>query len=241
MNPPVILYEDNHVLAVNKPIGMLVQGDQTGDICVLETMKSFIRERDGKPGNVFLGLPHRLDRPTSGAMILAKTSKALTRLTASFRERDAIKIYWAVTEEPPENPEGELVDWIKKDGCINTSRRVKAGSPGAREARLRYRLLGASERYWLMEVELLTGRHHQIRVQLSAIGCPVKGDLKYGAKRSNRNGGIHLHSRRLELAHPTRTGRVVIIAPPPDDPVWNDFSSRFGGSEPAGIYIDNDD
>lgn len=235
---PLILYEDNHVLAVNKPTGMLVQGDKTGDTCVLDVVKAFLKERDGKPGNVFLGLPHRLDRPSSGALILAKTSKALTRLTASFRERDTGKIYWAVTEAPPENPEGELVDRLKKDGRTNTARRVNSDTPGAKEARLQYRLLGSSERYWLVEVELLTGRHHQIRAQLSAIGCPVKGDLKYGAKRSNRNGGIHLHSRRLEMAHPTRTGRVVIIAPPPDDPVWNAFASQFGGSEPTGVFVD---
>ncbi|MCD6343612.1 MAG: RNA pseudouridine synthase [Spirochaetaceae bacterium] len=221
MIAPEILYEDNHVIAVNKPAGMLVQGDKSGDICILDLVKAFLKERDGKPGNVFLGLPHRLDRPTSGVLVLAKTSKALSRLAASFRDRDVSKIYRAVVESPPENPEGELTDWLKKDGRTNTSRRVKAGTPGAKEARLRYKLLGASERYWLIEVELLTGRHHQIRVQLSAMGCVIKGDLKYGAKRSNRNGGIHLHARYLETAHPTGKERLKITAATPDDPVWN--------------------
>ena len=221
METPEILYEDNHVLAVNKPTGMLVQGDKSGDVSILDMVKVFLKERDDKPGNVFLGLPHRLDRPTSGVLILAKTSKALSRLAASFRDRDVSKIYWALVEAPPENPEGELIDWLKKDGRTNTSRRVMVGTPGAKEAQLRYKLLGASERYWLIEVELLTGRHHQIRVQLSAMGCRVKGDLKYGAKRSNPGGGIHLHARRLETAHPTKDSRLVITAPTPDDPVWN--------------------
>ena len=221
MIAPEILYEDNHVIAVNKPAGMLVQGDKSGDICILDLVKAFLKERDGKPGNVFLGLPHRLDRPTSGVLVLAKTSKALSRLAASFRDRDVSKIYRAVVESPPENPEGELTDWLKKDGRTNTSRRVKVGTPGAKEARLRYKLLGTSERYWLIEVELLTGRHHQIRVQLSAMGCVIKGDLKYGAKRSNRNGGIHLHARYLETAHPTGKERLKITAATPDDPVWN--------------------
>ncbi len=221
MKSPEILYEDNHVIAVNKPAGMLVQGDKTGDICILDLVKAFLKERDGKPGNVFLGLPHRLDRPTSGVLILAKTSKALSRLAASFRDRDVSKIYWAVVEAPPEKSEGELMDWLKKDGRTNTSRRVMADTPGAKEARLRYKLLGASERYRLVEVELITGRHHQIRVQLSAMGCAIKGDLKYGAKRSNRNGGIHLHARSLETAHPTAKERLKITAPVPDDPVWN--------------------
>jgi len=220
MKTPEILYEDNHVIVINKPPGMLVQGDRTGDTCVLDVLKAFLKERDGKPGNVFLGLPHRLDRPTSGALILAKTSKALSRLAASFRDRDVSKLYWAVVENPPENPDGELSDWLKKDSRTNTSRRVTAGTPEAKEARLRYKLLGASERYWLIEVELLTGRHHQIRVQLSVMGCAIKGDLKYGAKRSNRNGGIHLHARYLETAHPTAENRLKITAPVPEDPVW---------------------
>ena len=224
MDTPEILYEDNHVIAVNKPPGVLVQGDKTGDTSILDTVKAFLKERDGKPGNVFLGLPHRLDRPTSGVLILAKTSKALSRLAASFRDRDVSKIYWAVVESPPGEPAGELTGWLKKDGRTNTSRQVKEGTPGAKEARLRYRILGASDRYWLLEVELLTGRHHQIRVQLSAMGCVIRGDLKYGAKRSNKNGGIHLHARYLETAHPTLKERLKITAPTPEDGVWNAFA-----------------
>lgn len=241
MAPPEILYEDNHVLAVNKPSGMLAQGDRTGDACVLDVVKSHIKERDGKPGNVFLGLPHRLDRPTSGVLILAKTSKALTRLAESFRSRDIAKVYWAIVEAPPENPEGELVHWLRKDSRTNTSRPVEPGSPEAKEARLRYKLLGASKSCWLLEVELLTGRHHQIRAQLSAIGCPVKGDLKYGARQSNKNGGIHLHARSLETGHPTRSARIRVIAPPPDDPVWNAFSSEFGDSQLKSGLIETED
>lgn len=220
---PEIIYEDNHVLAVNKPAGMLVQGDRTGDSSVLDVMKDFIRQRDDKPGNVFLGLPHRLDRPTSGVLALAKTSKALSRMAAVFRNRNTTKIYWAVVENPPPSEHGELVDWLRKDGKTNTSRRVGKSVAGAKEARLRYRLLGASERYWLLEVELLTGRHHQIRVQLSAMGCPVRGDLKYGARRSDPGGGIHLHARRLTIPHPVKEDSLDLTAPVPDGPVWNAF------------------
>ncbi len=224
---PDIIYEDNHIIVVNKPAGMLVQGDRTGDDCVLDAMKGFIKERDSKPGNVFLGLPHRLDRPTSGVLALAKTSKALSRMAASFRDRKTSKIYWAVVENPPANPEGELTDWLLKDGRTNTSRRVPAGAAGAKEARLHYRLLGASKRYWLVEVELLTGRHHQIRVQLSGIGCPVKGDLKYGARRSDPGGGIHLHARRLVMPHPVKKDqKLELLAPLPDGPVWNAFADE---------------
>ena len=233
MAVPEILYEDNHVLAVNKPPGMLTQGDRTGDVSVLDAMKAFLRERDAKPGNVFLGLPHRLDRPTSGVLALAKTSKALTRMAACFRDRGVSKIYWAVVEEAPPADSGELTDWLRKDGKTNTSHRAKRGSPGAREARLRYRLLGASERYWLVEVELFTGRHHQIRAQLSGMGCPVKGDLKYGARRSNPGGGIHLHARRLEIGHPVRDDRLVLVAPPPPDPVWDAFRHLAGNADGA--------
>jgi len=223
MMPMDILYEDNHVLAVNKPAGMLVQGDRTGDRSVLDEMKDFIKARDAKPGNVFLGLPHRLDRPTSGVLVLAKTSKALSRLTAAFRERDTAKVYWAIVEKAPPADAGELTDWLRKDGRTNTSRRTTSGAPGAKEARLRYRLIGTSDRYWLLEVELFTGRHHQIRVQLAAMGCPVKGDLKYGARRSNPGGGICLHARRLQVAHPTRDAVLNLEAPPPSEAIWTAF------------------
>ena len=227
MDQPPILYEDNHLVAVNKMPGVLSQGDRTGDRSILDLMKAYIKERDAKPGRVFLGLPHRLDRPASGTLVLAKTSKALSRLTASFRDQMVTKIYWAVVEAPPNPPEGSLVDWLLKDGKTNASRRVGAMTKGSKEARLDYRLLGASKSYWLVEVQLFTGRHHQVRVQLSGLGCPIKGDLKYGAKRSNPNGGIHLHARRLELPHPVREETIAVTAPLPDEPVWRAFSAEL--------------
>lgn len=228
-----ILYEDNHLLAVNKPAGLLVQADRTGDQCVLDIMKNHIRIRDSKPGNVFIGLPHRLDRPTSGALILAKTSKALSRLAAAFRDARTTKIYWAVVEAPHHPPQGELCHHLRKDGRTNTSRRAAPGSPGAKEARLRCRLIAASHHYALLEIELLTGRHHQIRAQLSAVGCPVKGDIKYGARRTNPAGGIHLHARRLEIPHPVRRTPVVLTAPLPPDPLWNLFTPRLTEGIPS--------
>lgn len=223
MNVPEIIYEDNHILAVNKPAGMLVQGDWTGDDSILDVMKEYIRKRDSKPGNVFLGLPHRLDRPTSGILVLAKTSKALSRLAATFRDRRVSKIYWAVVEKAPPENKGELVDWLMKDSRTNTSRRVKESLPGAKEARLRYQLLASSEHSWLLEVELLTGRHHQIRAQLSAIGCSIKGDLKYGSRRSEPGGGILLHARRLILDHPVKSDPLELTAGIPEAAAWNAF------------------
>ncbi len=218
---PEILYEDNHVLGVNKAPGMLVQGDRTGDISILDSVKSFLKERDGKPGNVFLGLPHRLDRPTGGVLLLAKTSKALSRLSASFRNRDVEKIYWAAVCSPPPESEGECEDWLVKNARTNTSRICSEQTQGSRKARLRYRVLGSSENYWLLEVLLLTGRHHQIRAQLAGMGCPIKGDLKYGARRSNPGGGIHLHARSLSVPHPVGGGLITLTAPPPRDAVWD--------------------
>ena len=207
MNAPEILYEDNHVLAVNKPAGMLVQGDKTRDTCVLDAMKNFIKERDSKTGAVFMGLPHRLDRPTSGALVLAKTSKSLSRLTAAFRNGETTKLYWAVVEAPPDPPEGECADWLRKDGQTNTSLRVSPSAPGGREARLRYRLIGASERYTLIGVELLTGRHHQIRAQLSAMGCPHqrRSEVRRPAFESRRR---HPSPCPAPGSAPSRTGRA---------------------------------
>jgi len=229
MRIPVVLYEDNHLLVVNKPTGMLVQGDSSGDECVLDLMKTFVARRDVKPGKVFMGLPHRLDRPVSGVLVLAKTSKALSRLSASFREREVRKIYWAVVCNSPGENSGVLVDWLRKDERTNTSRWVKAGSAGSKEAQLHYCVLASSKRYWLLELELYTGRHHQIRAQLSAKGCPIKGDLKYGANRSNRGGGIHLHARRLIIPHPVKAISVEVTAPLPEDSVWKLFAVDFDG------------
>lgn len=213
-----ILYEDNHLLVVNKRAGEIVQGDRTGDECLAETLKAFVAQRDGKPGQVFMGIPHRLDRPVSGIVVFAKTSKALERLAAMFREGEVHKTYWALCCAAPSAPEGELEDWLVRNEKMNKSFIAKAGNREAKLARLRYRYLGPTERYYLIEVELLTGRHHQIRCQLAGMGCVIKGDLKYGAPRSNPDGSISLHSRHISLVHPVRKTPLEITAPLP--PSW---------------------
>ena len=210
-----ILYEDNHLLVVNKRAGEIVQGDRTGDECLAETLKAFVAQRDGKPGQVFMGIPHRLDRPVSGIVVFAKTSKALERLAAMFRESEVHKTYWALCCAAPSAPEGELEDWLVRNEKMNKSFIAKAGNREAKLARLRYRYLGPTERYYLIEVELLTGRHHQIRCQLAGMGCVIKGDLKYGAPRSNPDGGISLHSRHISLVHPVRKTPLELTAPLP--------------------------
>ena len=210
-----ILYEDNHVLVLNKRPGEIVQGDKTGDEPLAEKLKAFIALRDGKPGQVFMGVPHRLDRPVSGAVILAKTSKALERLSRTFREGGAGKIYWALTEKSPCPQEGEIHSWLTRNEKQNKSYSSPAPCPGAKEALLRYRLLRPTKSYFLVEIELLTGRHHQIRCQLASIGCPIKGDLKYGARRSNPDGSISLHARPITFIHPTRKEPVTVTAPTP--------------------------
>lgn len=210
-----ILYEDNHVLVMNKRPGEIVQGDKTGDEPLSETLKAFIAARNSKPGKVFIGVPHRLDRPVSGAVIFAKTSKALERLSGSFREGDAGKIYWALVENAPDPQEGEIRSWLFRNEKQNKSYSSPIPRPGAKEALLRYRLLRPTKNYFLLEVQLLTGRHHQIRCQLSAIGCPIKGDLKYGARRSNPDGSISLHARQITFLHPTRKEPVTVTAPTP--------------------------
>ncbi|MBQ6292119.1 MAG: RNA pseudouridine synthase [Bacteroidales bacterium] len=210
-----ILYEDNHLLVVNKRAGEIVQGDRTGDECLAETLKAFVAQRDGKPGQVFMGIPHRLDRPVSGIVVFAKTSKALERLAAMFREGEVHKTYWALCCAAPSAPEGELEDWLVRNEKMNKSFIAKAVNREAKLARLRYRYLGPTERYYLIEVELLTGRHHQIRCQLAGMGCVIKGDLKYGAPRSNPDGGISLHSRHISLVHPVRKTPLELTAPLP--------------------------
>lgn len=221
-----IVYEDNHLLVVNKKSGEITQGDKTGDECLAETYKAFIAQRDGKPGQVFLGIPHRLDRPVCGLVILTKTSKALERMCEMFRNGDVHKTYWALCCGKPSNPEGVLEDWIVRNEKQNKSYIVKR--PGgnvteAKLARLKYKYLRSTERYHLLEVELMTGRHHQIRCQLSHIGCPVKGDLKYGAPRSNPDGGICLQSHAVTFQHPVRKTDISLSADVPGS--WKGINS----------------
>lgn len=209
-----ILYEDNHLIIMNKKVGEIVQGDKTGDTPLSDTLKAFIAQRNGKPGHVFMGVPHRLDRPVSGIAVFAKTSKCLERLNEAFRNGSVHKTYWALTCGRPDPVEGELCNMIVRNEKQNKSY-VCDGKPmrDAKEARLRYRLLQDTERYHLVEVELLTGRHHQIRCQLSAMGCCIKGDLKYGAPRSNKDGGICLHARSITFEHPVRHEEIKVEAP----------------------------
>ena len=208
-----ILHEDNHLLVFNKRSGEIVQGDKTGDEPLSETLKAFIAQRDGKPGHVFMGVPHRLDRPVSGISIFAKTSKCLERLNEAFRCGNVHKTYWALTCNRPEPEEGELVHYLVRNEKQNKSYAYDREKNGAKKAILRYKVLKDTDRYHLVEVELLTGRHHQIRCQLSTIGCPIKGDLKYGAPRSNKDGGISLHARSIRFKHPTREEEIFVEAP----------------------------
>ena len=223
--PSDILYEDNHLIIVNKRCGDLVQPDRETDDALENDIKAMIKVRDHKPGDVFLGVVHRIDRPVSGAVLFAKTSKALTRLNEMIRNGEIHKYYWAITEATPNPEDGELTHYIVRDGRTNRSRAYDKPKPDGKKATLRYHLLGCSARYSLVEVELLTGRHHQIRCQLSKIGCSIRGDLKYGAKRSNPDGGISLHSRRVEFMHPVRKEPISVTAPTPKDNLWDFFES----------------
>ena len=229
-HPNDILFEDNHLIVVNKRCGDLVQPDPNGDSALENEIKAFIKVRDNKPFDVFLGVVHRIDRPVSGVVLFAKTSKALARMNEMIRGGQISKKYWAVVENRPQAESGELVHYILRDGKSNRSYCYNTPKGDAKRAVLRYAVLGASERYTLVEVELLTGRHHQIRAQLSKIGCPIKGDLKYGAKRSNPNGGISLQSRSMSFIHPVRTENSTIEAPvPTDDNLWLFFAQSQAG------------
>lgn len=222
--PEDILYEDNHLLVVNKHCGDLVQPDPSGESALEDQIKAFIKIRDAKPGDVFLGVVHRIDRPVSGAVLFAKTTKALVRLNEMIRDGQIHKIYWALTEQTPDPENGELHHYILRDGRTNRSRALDIPKADAKQAHLRYTTLGASTNYTLVEVELLTGRHHQIRAQFSKVGCPIRGDLKYGAKRSIPGGGISLHSRSVRFEHPVRHEPLVVTAPAPaDDNLWSYF------------------
>ena len=222
-----ILYEDNHLIAINKLPGELSQGDKTGDVSLIDDVKDYLRRKYDKKGNVYLGLPHRLDRPTSGVILFAKTDKALSRLSDLFRKGEVEKIYYAVTLEAPREDEERLVNYIVRDEKRNISVSYPREVKNSQKAILRYRLIDKSDRYSLLAVKLKTGRHHQIRSQLKAIGVHIKGDLKYGAPRSNRDGGICLHSRSISFIHPVRKERVEIIAPLPDSDIWTVFKEKF--------------
>lgn len=216
-----VLYEDNHIIIVNKLAGEIVQGDRTGDTPLCETVKEYIKEKYNKPGNVFCGVVHRLDRPVSGIVVFARTSKALTRLNEMFRSGLVKKTYWAITRNSPAQPEARLEGYITTVERNNKSYFSSTPTPGAKLSALSYRTIGRGTHSTLLEVNLETGRKHQIRVQLAAIGCPVRGDLKYGDKRSNPNGGISLMARRIEFTHPVSGKHIDIIAPVPDEPVWH--------------------
>ncbi|MBP3839386.1 MAG: RNA pseudouridine synthase [Chryseobacterium sp.] len=216
-----IVFEDNHLLIINKKAGQLVQGDKTGDASLLDIIKNFIKKRDQKPGNVFLGLVHRIDRPTSGLVIYAKTSKSLTRLTQMVKNREIRKTYWAVVAKEMIPQSQRLVHYLQKNEKTNKSTVFIKPTENAKEAILNYQILKSLDNFQLLEIDLETGRHHQIRAQLSKIGVPIKGDLKYGAARSNADGGIHLHARRLEFIHPVTKENLVVVAPlPQNDAVW---------------------
>lgn len=221
-----ILYEDNHILIVNKAPGEIVQGDKTGDIPLCETLKNFIKVRDNKPGNVFMGVVHRLDRPVGGVVIFAKTSKALSRLNEMLRKGEIHKTYRAITRKRPAEDEALLTHYITTVERNNKSYTSDTPREGAKLSQLRYRLIASSERYHLLEVQLLTGRKHQIRVQLSAIGCPIKGDLKYGDRRSNPDGSISLLAYSIDFIHPVSKKHIHVTAPVPDDNLWRALASQ---------------
>lgn len=226
-----VLHEDNHVIVVNKRASDIVQGDKTGDVTMPDMIKEFLRVKYDKPGNIFCGVVHRLDRPTSGAVVFAKTSKALSRLNEQFREKDTRKVYWAIVEKEPKSKTGSLTNFLLKNEKQNKSHVHEKEVSGSKKATLNYTQIAQSDRYFLLEVELETGRHHQIRAQLSNIGCIIKGDLKYGAKRSNPDGSIHLHARRLDFIHPTTKEVIKVIAPVPDESLWKWFEKTIENSK----------
>lgn len=220
-----VIYEDNHIIAVNKTCNEIVQGDKTGDMPLSDMLKAWLKEKYNKPGNVFVGVTHRLDRPVSGVLLFAKTSKALSRLNDMFRLGEVKKTYWAIVKNCPPHEEGELVHWLVRNEKQNKSYAYDTERPNAKKAVLRYRLIARSDNYYLLEVDLKTGRHHQIRCQLAKMGCPIKGDLKYGFDRSNKDGGISLHSRKAELIHPVSKQSLSIVAPVPSDSLWRALAS----------------
>lgn len=220
-----VVYEDNHLIIVNKSSSEIVQGDKTGDKPLAEMVKEYIKQKYHKPGNVFLGVVHRLDRPVSGLVVFARTSKALARLNEMFRTKEVHKTYWAIVGNCPLTEEGELVHWLVRNEKQNKSYAYDKEKPEAKKAILDYKLIGRSERYFLLEVDLKTGRHHQIRCQLAKMGCPIKGDLKYGSPRSNPDGSICLHARRVRFVHPVSKQEIDVTAPVPEGNLWHSFQN----------------
>lgn len=218
-----VLYEDNHIIIVNKSVSEIVQGDKTGDKPLSEIVKDYIKEKYNKPGNVYIGVTHRLDRPTSGIVVFARTSKALPRLNEMFKNKEVSKTYWAVVKNRPKQDEGTLKHYLVRNEKQNKSYAYDVEKPNSKLAILHYKLIAHSDKYNLLEVDLETGRHHQIRCQLSKIGCPIKGDLKYGAERSNPDGGINLHARKISFIHPVSKEKIEVVAPVPDDNLWKAF------------------
>lgn len=221
-----ILHEDNHIIVINKRVGDIVQGDQTGDKPLSEVVKEYLKEKYNKPGAVYLGVVHRLDRPTSGIVLFAKTSKALTRLNELFKNRETQKTYWAVVKNQPPKENDTLIHFLTRNPKNNTSKAHLKEVKESKKAILDYKIIQKLNSYFALEIDLHTGRHHQIRCQLSAIGCPIKGDLKYGFDRSNPDGGIHLHARKLVFIHPVTKEKVQIIAPVPDDIIWRNVEKQ---------------
>ena len=222
-----IIYEDNHLIAVNKNCHEIVQGDKTGDTPLSEILKAYLKEKYSKKGNVFIGVTHRLDRPVSGIVIFAKTSKALTRLNDMFRKGDVKKTYWAIVKNCPPEQEGELRHWLVRDEKQNKSFAYDNEKPDSKKAILHYRIVSNTEKYFLLDIDLKTGRHHQIRCQLAKIGCPIKGDLKYGAERSNPDGGISLHARNIIFTHPVSKLTTEITADIPEENLWKALSKNI--------------
>ena len=220
-----ILHEDNHLIVVNKRVGDIVQGDKTGDKPLSDVVKEYIKEKYNKPGEVFLGVIHRLDRPTTGIVVFARTSKALTRMNELFSNRETQKTYWAIVKNKPQNSEDKLIHFIKRNEKNNTSKAHLKEVPESKLASLDYKIIKELQNYVALEINLHTGRHHQIRAQLAAIGSPIKGDLKYGFDRSNPDGGIHLHARKLIFTHPVSKIEMIVLAPTPDDSIWNAVSN----------------
>lgn len=220
-----VVYEDNHIIIVNKTASEIVQGDKTGDTPLSETVKQYLKEKYSKPGNVFIGVAHRLDRPVSGLVVFAKTSKALSRLNEMFKNSEVKKTYWAVVKNLPREEEGELVNYLVRNEKQNKSYAYDKEVPGSKKAILHYRLIGRSQNYYLLEIDLKTGRHHQIRCQLAKMGCPIKGDLKYGSPRSNPDSDICLHARYIRFVHPVSKELIEVEAPVPPGNLWNGFET----------------